>query len=422
MKPEKKNMKFEIAKEKLSNYLQQLSSVIEKNSAQPILSHIYIEATEDGKLQLTATDTEITLSALVSATVFEAGKITVAAERFIPLIKSLNENSKVYCEVIDGQFFVHTEGGKMKLATLPAEDFPLPEGEEEKDFFAIDALRFSDILSRVRTAVAVNDSRHYLNGVFIKKTDNSQEIEAVATDGKRLAVAKTQILNESGEEKSFIPFILPIKAVSTLINLLSVDIAISELKALKEGLNGEELEQVNQKLEELQKIKKSGGADENAAREVVLHLGERKLRVEIGAYHFSTLLIDGNYPDYLQMIPERKEYPVQVSREDFQNVLRRIQVLFQKSRDKFVSMRFEYENMFLAARNELDESLEQRLALIDPQSEIPQIAVNVDYILGCSAQFNEAILQLHIFDASSPMMLTSANNPNLCFVIMPMRV
>ena len=415
-------MKFEIAKEKLSSYLSQLSNVIEKNSPQPILTHIYLEATEDSKLKLAATDTEITLSAIIDAPIQETGKITVAAERFIPLINSLADKSSIFCEVIDGQFFVHTEGGKMKLATLPAEDFPIAENQEESNSFSIDASSFSEVLSRVRTAVAVNDIRQYLNGVFVKQI-NDNTIEAVATDGKRLALAQANTLNEGGDF-SINSFILPIKAVSTLINLLSIDIAIAELKAQKEGLYDEEkISSLNLQIETLQKIKKSGKADADNPREIVLNLAERELRVEIGSYHFSTRLIEGEYPNYGQMIPQEKEFPIRIGKEDLLTVLRRIKVLFQKSKDKFVSMRFENQDMYLFGRNELDESVEQRLDMVESlQEEIPQISLNVDYFLACASQFDSAIVNLHIKDPDSPMMITAEDTPNLRFVVMPMRV
>ena len=416
-------MKFEIAKEKLSTYLSQLSNVIEKNSPQPILTHIYLEAKQDeGKLQLTATDTEITLSALIESNIHEGGKITVPAERFIPLIKSLKDENSVYCEVYDGQFFVHTDGGKIKLATLPAEDFPISEEEQESYSCTVDALQFSDVLSKVRTAVPANDPRFYLNGVFIKKSDeNPLELEAAATDGKRLAVASIKTLSEGDFYLN--PFILPIKAVSTLINLLGFDIALAELKAQKEGLEDKELvAEINAQIEELNKIKKTGNFDEATPRSVVLKLSDRELKIEIGSYHFSTRLIDGEYPNYAEMIPTELDNPIQIGREDLQNILRRIQVLFQKSKEKYVSMRFEYEDMFLSARNELDESVEQKLKMVTAQGEIPQIAFNVDYLLGCIGQFAGVILKLHIRDAENPMMITAEDSPNLRFVVMSMRV
>ena len=86
-------------------------------------------------------------------------------------------------------------------------------------------------------------------------------------------------------------------------------------------------------------------------------------------------------------------------------------------------MRFENQDMYLFGRNELDESVEQRLDMVESlQEEIPQISLNVDYFLACASQFDSAIVNLHIKDPDSPMMITAEDTPNLRFVVMPMRV
>lgn len=413
-------MKFEIVKELLFKRLADLNSIVDRKTTQPILGHVCLSV-EENLLKLTTTDTEVTIAAQAGINGQINGRTTVPCDRFYQIVQRLNDGTTVQCELIDEQFHIRAGKSHFKLSTLPAEDFPVAENVTHQTSIELDGAVFYTILNKVRFSIANQDPRQYLNGLFLNVVDQGQSIHAVATDGHRLSCAQAHFAQPVNPDTHFI---VPEKAVNELVKHASLDSYISELQLKKLLCSSvEETNELNDQLEILKEVRKKPESQQarEFSRPVTLYLGERELSLQSGPYHFVTRLIDGQYPAYEQVIPPLQENPILISRERFLLALRRAKVLLTDRHDG-IRMRFEYHQLQLAARNMENETAEESLDIVNAADLQMETGLNINYLIDAVSHVDGDDLQFHFEDGESPCLLTSKENPEIRYVIMPMRL
>ncbi|SUO94153.1 DNA polymerase III subunit beta [Suttonella ornithocola] len=413
-------MKFEIVKNLLFSRLADINGIVDSKSPHPILSHVLVEA-KNGQLRLLATDTELSLSAVMPANIQQEGITTVIADKFHQIIHRLPDDVIVQCTLEDDQFHIRAGSSHFKLSTLPAEDFPNIDESETIGEIRLDAADLFNILNKVRFSMAKNDVRHYLNGLLLNVISDGREIEAAATDGHRLSCAYTPLKTIGSEATQFI---LPEKATNALIKQLSLDNFLNELQLEKNlASDVETLNIVEDKLKALKDIKRYASREQSRhfERPVTLRMGSRELSLDTGSYHLLTRLIDGQYPDYRQIIPERLESPILIDRKNLLGALRRSQVLLNNV-DNGLLLRFEGHQLYLSARNMQNETGEEKLDIVNNEDIRTQIGLNVGYFIDAVSNIDGDTLQMHVEDVNSPVLLTSKDDPEVRYIIMPMLV
>lgn len=412
-------MKFQVLKELLLNRLSDMISIVDNKSPHPILGHVYLEA-RDGVLRLIATDTEITLSSTITASIAAEGAITVACDKFHQVVQRMPDQAIVSCTFEDEQFFIQSGNAKMKLATLPAADFPVAQNSEQTTSLTVDGGDLFNILSKVRFSMAKNDVRHYLNGIYLN-TVEGQRIEAAGTDGHRLSCA---FANLSETQNHKVGFILPEKAANALIKQLNIDTQINEINLNKQvAKDVETINQLDDQIRTLRDAKKflSREQSKHVSRPVTLQFNDRELSLDTGSHHLITRLIDGKYPDYEQIIPERLESPVLIDRKALLGALRRSQVLLSNN-DNGILLRFEGHQVYLSARNMQNETADEKIDIVNPQVMQVEIGLNVSYLIDATSNLEGDTIQMHFEDANRPVLITSQTDPEVRYVIMPMRI
>src|SRR5882757_4007224 len=277
-------MNLTIAKEQILSGLQAVQNVVSTRTTLPILSNVLLKA-ENDRLELTATDLDVTVSCSVEASVKKPGAATVPVKKLFGIIRELN-NPEIELEVDDKNTCSVRSGASFyKINGLSADEFPpLPKFKEEKKV-TLPQEKVKGMLKKTSFAISTDESRYVLNGIFISLKEHKMTM--VATDGRRLALVDEEV---DLSEKSQGEFIVPAKAVTELNRLLT-DKGDVEIRY--------------------------------AGNQAAFTLKDEK--------GFSILiitkLIEGNYPNYRQVIPAEAKERVALSREEFMHALKRAEIM-----------------------------------------------------------------------------------------------
>lgn len=280
-------MKFSCNQDTFSKYLNIMSRVVSNKPGLPILNNVYFEATK-GKLVMKTTDLELSISTWIGADVEDDGKITLPAKQLSEFVNSVPQE-KIDVTVERQNFNISTSNNSASFNTMPPDDFPnIPSVEKkEEPFLQINSADFLLAVNRVAFAAATDDIKPVLTGVKIEIKDNGTA-SFVATDGLRLS--KQDITIEKGIKNK--DFLVPVRA------LLELSYIVNEV--------GEE-----------------------AGSMISLFLIEDKNQVmfRVGDIDIISRLIDGEFPEYEQIIPTGYKTKCNVDRDEFLNSLKIVNII-----------------------------------------------------------------------------------------------
>lgn len=368
-------MNFTIAKDQMINGLQAVQNIVTNRTTLPILSNVLIRA-EGDRLELTATDLDVTISCMVQAQVTAPGATTLPVKKVFGIVRELGAgevefkvDEKNRCSLSCGSSFYKIHG-------LAAEEFPpMPKFKEEKKV-VLPQEKLRGMLRKTVFATSTDESRYVLNGIFFSLKDH--KLTMVATDGRRLALVEEDVdvtADAQGE------FIVPTKAVSELNRLLGdkgdIQIQFTENQAAFTMTN------------------------EQSSPILLI-----------------TKLIEGNYPNYRQVIPGEVRERVQLMREEFLHALRRAEIMTSDKQNS-VKVTFAKNTLTIIANTpDIGEAVET-IAINYKGKEI-SIAFNPGYLLEpLNALTNDEVF-FELIDELSPGVL-KINGPFL-YVVMPMRL
>jgi len=368
-------MKFTIGKEQLINGLQAVQNIVSSRTTLPILSNVLLRG-EEKRLELTATDLDVTICSAVEADIKEGGAFTVPVKKLFGIVRELG-NSEIEVEVDEKNFCKLTAAASFyKLNGLAAEDFPPLPTFSEKKKIVLSQEKIKGMLRKTSFAVSTDETRYVLNGIYISLKDH--KITMVATDGRRLALTDEEVdVNSEGEAD----FIVPTKAINELNRLLQptgeLELQFTENQALF-NLKGE-----------------------NCYSVVVI-----------------TKLVEGNYPNYKQVIPAETGERVPLAREELLQALRRAEIMTSEKSNS-VKMTFSKNNVTITANTpEVGEARES--IAINYKGKDLAIAFNPGYLMDPLKALENDEVFLELTDELSPGVV-KINGPFL-YVIMPMRM
>jgi DNA polymerase-3 subunit beta len=368
-------MNLTIAKEQLLLGLQAVQNIVGTRTTLPILSNVLLRA-EGNRLELTATDLDVTITSSVEATVKKPGATTLPVKKLFGIARELS-TAEIEMEADDKSVCALRSGPSFfKIRGLGAEEFPpLPKFKEEKKV-ALPQEKMRGMLRRTSFAMSTDESRYVLNGIFFSLKEH--KLTLVATDGRRLGMVEEDV---DVPDKSQGEFIVPAKAVNELNRLLTdkgeVEINFSENQA------------------------------------------SFRLRDDKG---FTTLLItkliEGNYPNYRQVIPAETKERVALAREEFLHALRRAEIMTSDKANS-VKLNFTKNNLAITA-NSPDVGEARESLAVNYKGKDMAIAFNPGYVIEpLNALTNDEVF-LELIDELSPGVL-KVNGPFL-YVVMPMRL
>jgi DNA polymerase-3 subunit beta len=368
-------MKFTINKEQMINGLQAVQNIVSSRTTLPILSNVLLRG-HDGNLELTATDLDVTVCCSVEASMKKAGAITVPVKKLFGIVRELNSGELEFEVDEKNGCKLKSSSSYYRINGLAAEEFPpLPKFSEKKKI-VLPQEKLKGMLRRTSFAVSTDETRYVLNGIFFSLKDH--KVTMVATDGRRLALTDEEVDLSADSQAEFI---VPTKAINELNRLLlgkgEVEIKFTDNQAsftLK---------------------------DEKGFSVLVV-----------------TKLVEGNYPNYKQVIPGETGERVSIVREELLQALRRAEIMTSEKSNS-VKLTFSKNNLTITANTpEIGEARES--IAINYKGKELSIAFNPAYLMDPLKALDNDEVFLELTDELSPGVV-KINGPFL-YVIMPMRM
>lgn len=363
-----------ISKQQLLTPLLIVAGAVDKKQSLAILSNILLKLTKN-QLRLTATDLEIEITACVPCVAEqETGSITVPAKKMIDIIRSLEDDANPTLICKDGTMSIKAGRSQFKLTTLPADDYPATEDEPSDVEFTVNTSSLIRLLQSTYFAMAQQDVRIYLNGLFLEI--DTQSITAVTADGHRMAICRLpcQLINQHHR------LLIPKKGIQEMLRLLS------------------------------------HVTDES----VVLSSSKNHFKLVTGQYIFSSKLIEARFPPYAKAVPKDQDKSVIIDRDILKRALSRI-IIMANEKLRAVLLQIQPNTLTLIASNQEHEEGIESLAAETEGDEL-NIGLNATYLLDVLNHVSEGPLRLSFSDTDSSILVQSLQDENYQYIIMPMKL
>ena len=362
-------MKFKTSKEVLLSGIQIVQNVVGARSTLPILSNILIETQQDG-IKLTATDLDIGISCVIPVDIQEQGAITLPAKRFSDIIKELPSGDVSITSKKNNLVVIETGLCQFKIMGLAREEFPkLPEFKD-KEVIKLEQAGLKQVLNLTSFAVSFDETRYILNGILFKINKNN--LTLVATDGRRLAIIEKKL--NQGIDRD-INIIIPIKTIHELNR----------------------------------NLKDEGGLN--------LLLGNNQALFDLGNVVVISRLIEGEFPDYRQVIPPLSENKMRVDRTQFLLALRRAALL---ATPDYQAVKLEvFKNKLVLSKSTPDIGESREELDMEYQGQEMAIGFNPNYLIDALKNLAVDAIELELTDSEKPGVIRI---DGYIYIVLPMRL
>jgi DNA polymerase III subunit beta len=370
-------MEISVKREDLLHGLYLVQGVVERRTPQPVLAHVLVQGDADG-VTLTATDMEIGLRCGVAGKTKKPGAVTANARKLYEITREVTAEEVTLKAATSGWVEVVAGRSKFKVVSLDPKDFPpIPIGTDAGPGVSlkIAAGTLREMIDKTLFAVSTDETRFNLSGVYLESAEGG--VRMVATDGHRLALIERAL-----------------KGVKLPRGVIMPRKGLVEVRKL---------------LEQAEEV------------ELTLTVADKDVRVQAPEVSFFMRLVEGEFPDYKQVVPGSTRAKVRMNREDFLGALRRI-ALLASERSHGVKLALQKGTLEIAASNpeqgEASEEIEVSYAG-DPLT----VGFNARYlldVLGVHAAGD--VIEMGLTDEVGPGVLHGSQDPSFTYVLMPMRL
>lgn len=362
-------MKFKVGKSILINAIQTVQNVISAKSSLPILSNILIETQQEG-ISLTATDLDIGITCVIPVDVQEQGAITIPAKRFSDIIKEFPLEVVSITTKKNNLVIIDSNMCQFKIMGLSREEFPkLPEFKDKKAI-KIEQATLKQMLSLTSFAVSADETRYVLNGTLFKI--NKGVLTLVSTDGKRLAIAEKKPGIEADID---LQMIIPIKTIHELNRNLKDEGQLS------------------------------------------LVVGDNQALFDLGTVVVISRLIEGEFPDYKQVVPAASENKMKIERSQFLLAVKRASLL---ATPDYQGVKLEvFKNKLVISKSTPDVGESREELAVEYQGRELAIGFNPAYLIDILKNLNEETVNLELTDSEKPGVIRTSG---YVYIVLPMRL
>jgi DNA polymerase-3 subunit beta len=369
-------MKFNVNQQDLQKSLNYCQGVIEKRSTLPILSNVLIDAS-DSKIKITATDLDlIFIHEIDNVEIIEEGKTTTTLSIMYDIIRKFSSGKKINLSLsTENKLQLESEKSIFNLNCISASEFPLTEENFNKNEFQVKSKQLLKLLNKCKFSVSNDETRHYLSGIYFHQTQIEDKVflTAAATDSHRMSISKFRL-----EKKiEFDPVILPKKTIFQLCSLLEDyegDVKISNVKS--------------------------------------------KIKFELNNSILISKLIDGKFPNYLQVIPKNNQKKLEIDLKLFLDSVDRVASV---SLDKKDGVKFNLEKDVLNLSVNNTNSGDGKESLNVKFDHNLDISFNSRYLIDIASQLDGDKIELFLNDTGSPALIKDPSDFDSIFVVMPMK-
>ncbi len=367
-------MNLKTQRQNLLDSLQVVSRAVSSRAALQALTGILLEA-EDGSLRLRATDAELGLEVAPEVALDGGGSIVLPGRLLVDIVRSLPEG-EIALSYRESERDVEITAGSsaFHLRTIPAEDFPrFPAPDPEADSFELPAAPLRETINRVASAASRDEARPVLTGILLKL--EGEELTMVATDSYRLAVKRTGL----GSAATEIEANVPARAMRELSRLI----------------------------------------EDGEVESVAINLTRNQAMFKVGEVSLNSRLIDGQFPNYRQLLPESFEHEVKLKREELLDVVRRVSQVAQRN----AALRLAFSEGELVVSAETPDLGDAREALpVSFEGEPIEIGFNPDFVRDGLESLESEELVLKLISPLRPGLIEPADADDFSYLVMPIRL
>ena len=369
-------MKFNVNQQDFQQALNYCQGVIEKRSTLPILSNILLDAI-NSKLMITATDLDlIFIHQISNVEILEEGKTTTSSSIMYDIVRKFSSGKKInFSSVGEGKIHLESEKSDFNLNCINASEFPLTDENFNENEFIIKSKQLLKLLNKCKFSVSNDETRHYLSGIYFHQTEveDKNYLTAVATDSHRMSISKIRL----DEKIEFDPIILPKKTIFQLCSLLDSydgDVKVSNLKS--------------------------------------------KIKFELNNSILISKLIDGKFPNYIQVIPKNNQKKLEIDLKLFLNSVDRVASV---SLDKKDGVKFNLSNDTLNLSVNNTNSGDGKETLNVKFDHDLEISFNSRYLIDVASQLDGDRVEIFFNDTGSPALIKDPGDFDSIYVVMPMK-
>jgi len=369
-------MKFSVNQQDLQKSLSYCQGVIEKRSTLPILSNILLDV-NNGKLTITATDLDlIFIHQISNIEILEEGKTTTSSSIMHDIVRKFSSGKKInFSNPTDNKLQLESEKSIFNLNCIDASEFPLTDENFNQNEFIIKSKELLKLLNKCKFSVSNDETRHYLSGIFIHQTQIEDKLflTAAATDSHRMSISKIRLKNKI----EFDPIILPKKTIFQLCTILEDfdgDIKISNIKS--------------------------------------------KIKFEINESILISKLIDGKFPNYVQVIPKENQKKLEIDLKLFLNSVDRVASV---SLDKKDGVKFSLSKDILNLSVNNTNSGDGNESLTVKFDHDLDISFNSRYLMDVASQLDGDKIEIYLKDNGLPALIKDPSDYDSIYVVMPMK-
>ncbi len=369
-------MKFNVNQQDLQQALNFCQGVVEKRSTLPILSNILMEV-KNSEMVLTATDLDlIFIHKINQVEVLEEGRTTSQLSIMYDIIRKFTSGKKINLTLTDtSKLHVESDKSIFNLNCIDPSEFPLTEENFNENEFFVKSKELLKLLNKCKFSLSNDETRHYLSGIYIHQTEfeDKNYLTAVATDSHRMSISKIRL-----EKKiDFEPIILPKKTIFQLCSLL-----------------------------------------DNYDGEVKISNIKSKIKFELSNSILISKLIDGKFPNYIQVIPKNNEKKLEIDLKLFLNSVDRVASVSLDRKDG-VKFNLQKDTLNLSVNNTNSGDGKETLAVkFDHNLEI---SFNSRYLIDVASQLDGDKITIFFNDTGSPALIKDPGDFDSIFVVMPMK-
>jgi DNA polymerase-3 subunit beta len=369
-------MKFSVNQQELQQALGYCQGVIEKRSTLPILSKVLLNVSNK-KLTITATDLDlIFIHQINNIEVSAEGKTTTTSSIMHDIVRKFTSGKKINLSLTEtSKLQLESEKSIFNLNCIDSSEFPLTDENFNKKEFVINSKHLLKLLNKCKFSVSNDETRHYLSGIYLHQTkvEEKNYLTAVATDSHRMSISKIRL----EKEIEFEPIILPKKTIFQLCSLLDNydgDVKVSNMKS--------------------------------------------KIKFELSNSILISKLIDGKFPNYIQVIPKNNQKKLEIDLKLFLGSVDRVASVSLDKKDG-VKFKLSKDKLNLSVNNTNSGDGNESLSVkFDYDLEI---SFNSRYLIDVASQLDGEKVEVFLNETGSPALIKDPGDFDSIYVVMPMK-
>ncbi|MCL1808650.1 MAG: DNA polymerase III subunit beta [Clostridiales bacterium] len=368
-------MKFTCNQQSLSKALNTVSKAVTSRTTIPILKGILINATNDGKLVLTASDLDISIEkTVIDVNVSQEGQVVVLAKLFTEIIRKLPDGDVLIEQRENNSILIKTSISEFTISGLPAEEFPEPGEVEKEETIVLEKEVFQEMIRRTAFSASIDESKGILVGVLLELNENNTNM--VALDGFRMAVVREETKNEKKKK-----LIISAKILSDINKILS---------------------------------------DVEEEAKITIVLSRKKAALLLENLKVVLRLLEGEYIKYKDVLPRESKCRVKVNKVLFHESMERAALLSKEGKNNLIKL-IVYENL-LTITSRSDEGNVKEEVPIEKEGINLEIGFNSKYILDILKVVEEENILLEMVSSVKPCVIKPVSSSEFEYLVLPVRI